>query len=94
MTTHHKDAMDTPKTLSLAALDDLIEVASTSPRIFLIRSRDLRRLRQIASGQKASGQKASGQKASAPEFFGRKRRNRRARGRNHWVMLRVPLSQP
>ena len=89
MTTHHKDAMDTPKTLSLAALDDLIEVASTSPRIFLIRSRDLRRLRQIASGQKASGQKAS-----APEFFGRKRRNRRARGRNHWVMLRVPLSQP
>ena len=89
MTTQYKDAMDTPKTLSLAALDDLIEVASTSPRIFLIRSRDLRRLRQIASGQKASGQKAS-----APEFFGRKRRNRRARGRNHWVMLRVPLSQP
>ena len=89
MTTQYKDAMDTPKTLSLAALDDLIEVDATSPKILLIRSRDLRRLRQIASGQKASGQKAS-----APEFFGRKRRNRRARGRNHWMLLRVPLSRP
>jgi hypothetical protein len=71
--------------LSLAALDGLIDVAFTSPKIFLIRSRDLRRLRQ---------KMAPVPRVSAPEFFGRKRRKRRARGRNPWLMLRLSPSRP